>query len=65
MQLIVGRNAAIYQQRIPVYRRAFEDAWLCRLVWEATHLAESVYRAGEAFDEWELSQSTIYGRVWS
>jgi hypothetical protein len=30
--------------------------------WRTSHLAESVYRATEAFDEWELLQFSILGR---
>jgi hypothetical protein len=33
------------------------------LVWEASHLAERVHCAGEAFDKLEISQSPIYLRV--
>jgi hypothetical protein len=62
---VLGRAAALLQQRIPTSCRAFDGAWLDSLGWEGTHMVERVHCAPVEFSaNWNsCSQSPIHERI--
>jgi hypothetical protein len=57
---ILGRAAALLQQRIPASCRAFDGALLCSLGWEGTHMVERVQCAPVKFSANGNSHSLQY-----